>query len=150
MKRTLVLTALLAGLTFSLSAAAAPSSATLTIRHQLQGCHAWALNGGPYGVVQHIKIAKGGSLVVVNNDIMPHQLVKTFGPAISIKLIKAGGHMGMPMHGVGMMSHMGATTKVTFSHAGIYKLTTKAGEDYMEMGPTKGEDNVLRAIVHVS
>jgi hypothetical protein len=150
MKRTLVLTALLAGLTFSLSAAAAPSSATLTIRHQVRGCHAWALNGGAYTVVQHIRLAKGGSILIVNNDVMPHQVVKTSGPAIAAKLLRRGGMMGVPSHGVGMMSHMAATVKVTFAAKGVYKLTTKAGEDYMEMGPTIGEDNVLRAIVTVS
>jgi hypothetical protein len=33
---------------------------------------------------------------------------------------------------------------------GVYRLTTKFGEDYMPMGETVGEDNVLRAIVTVS
>jgi hypothetical protein len=32
----------------------------------------------------------------------------------------------------------------------VYRLTTKFGEDYMPMGETVGEDNVLNAIVTVS
>jgi hypothetical protein len=95
-------------------------------------------------------LAAGGSLTITNNDIMPHRIVKTSGPAISVKLIRSGGHMGVPAHGMGMMSHMGATVKVTFPAKGVYRLTTKAGEDYMEMGATIGEDNVLLLIVTVS
>ncbi len=152
MKRTpVVLTFLVAAVAvFAVAASAAPKTATVVIRHQLHGCHAWAVNGGGYKVVQRVRLAAGGSLTITNNDIMPHQVVKTSGPAISVKLIKAGGHMGVPSHGAGMMSHMGATVKVTFSSKGVYRLTTKAGEDYMEMGPTIGEDNVLRLVVTVS
>ena len=40
--------------------------------------------------------------------------------------------------------------KVTFSKAGVYKLTTKPGEDYMKGMKTIGEDNVLRLTVKVS
>jgi hypothetical protein len=50
----------------------------------------------------------------------------------------------------GLMGRPGATVKVTFPQAGVYKLTTKFGEDYMPMGDTIGEDNVLRAVVTVS
>jgi hypothetical protein len=39
---------------------------------------------------------------------------------------------------------------VKFPAKGVYKLMTKAGEDYMEGMKTTGEDNVLRAIVTVS
>jgi hypothetical protein len=150
MKRILVLTAVLTGLSFTLAASAAPQSGTLVIRHQLRGCHSWSLNGGAYKAAQHVTLARGGSLLVVNNDIMPHQLVKASGPAIAVKLVKVGGHMGVPTHGQGMMSHMGATVKVTFPAKGVYRLSTKAGEDYMEMGETIGEDNVLRLVVTVS
>jgi hypothetical protein len=46
---------------------------------------------------------------------------------------------------------MGATLKVTFTHAGLYHFTTKAGEDYPAMASMKtvGEDNVLRLTVRV-
>jgi hypothetical protein len=50
------------------------------------------------------------------------------------------------------MNHMSASVKVTFSKAGVYKLTTRAGEDYPSMKGMKtiGEDNVLRLTVKVS
>jgi len=48
------------------------------------------------------------------------------------------------------MAHMAATAKVRFAHAGVYRFTTKAGEDYMEGMKTIGEDNVLRLTVKVS
>jgi plastocyanin len=140
----------LTGLSFTLAASAAPRTGTLVIRHQLRGCHTWSLNGGAYKVAQHVSLAPGGSLEIVNNDVMPHQVVKASGPAIAVKLVSRGGMMGVPAHGPGMMSHMGATVKVTFPAKGVYRLTTKAGEDYMEMGETIGEDNVLHAIVTVA
>jgi hypothetical protein len=135
---------------FALAASAAPKNASLVIRHEVRGCHAWALNGGAYKPTQRVQLARGGSLLITNNDVMPHQVVKTSGPAMSVKLFRVGGHMGIPTRGVGMMSHMGAVVKVTFPAKGVYKLTTKAGEDYMEMGPTIGEDNVLQVVVTVS
>jgi hypothetical protein len=152
MKRILALAAALTGLVVVAAAAsAAPRNGTLVIRHQLRGCHTWSLNGGAFKATQTIHLARGGSLLVVNNDIMPHQLVKTSGPAISVKLVKAGNMgMGMSMAGRGMMSHMGATVKVTFHSAGVYRVTTRAGEDYMEGMKTIGEDYVLRATVVVS
>jgi hypothetical protein len=154
MKRILTLTIFAAVFAaFAISASAAPNGATLQIRHQVRGCHAWSLNGGAFKAVQTIHLARGGSLVVTNNDVMPHQLVKTSGPAIVVKLVRQGmmGHgMMKPPFAKGMMGRMGATLKVTFPAAGVYKLTTKFGEDYFDVGETIGEDNVLRAIVTVS
>ena len=49
-----------------------------------------------------------------------------------------------------MMARMGSRTKVTFGKAGIYKFTTKAGEDFMSGIKTIGEDNVLGLTVTVS
>lgn len=155
MKRTtVVLSVLVTALAaFALAASAAPKSATLVIRHQVHGCHAWSLNGGKMQVVQRIQLARGGSLVIANDDVMPHQLIKTSGPALVVKLIKPGvmgkGMMKGPF-AHGMMGRMDATLKVTFPAKGVYKLTTKAGEDYYNVGETIGEDNVLRAIVTVS
>jgi hypothetical protein len=154
MKRTLTLTVLGAAFAvFTLTASAAPTTASLTIRHQVRGCHSWSLNGGAFKAVHTIHLAKGGSLTIVNNDVMPHQLIKTSGPAMRVKAVDVGmmgaGMMKHPI-GQGMMGRMGATVKVTFLAKGVYKLTTKAGEDYMEGMKTIGEDNVLRAIVTVS
>jgi hypothetical protein len=139
---------------FALAAsAAAPQNGTLVIKHLVKGCHSWSLNGGKLLVVQNIHLAKGGSLVIQNFDVMPHQVVKTSGPAMIVKLVKPG-TMGMgmmnPPFARGMMGRMGATVKVTFPAAGVYKLTTKVGEDYMEGMKTIGEDHVLRAVVTVS
>jgi hypothetical protein len=96
---------------------------------------------------------QGRSLIVTNNDVMFHKLVKMAGPAVVFKLVK----VGSPMKGTiklpwapGLMGRPGATVKVTFPKPGIYRLMTKFGEDYMPMGETIGEDNVLHAIVAVS
>jgi len=50
----------------------------------------------------------------------------------------------------GLMNHMGATTTATFTNAGTYVLTTKAGEDYMTGFTTVGPDNPLTLKVIVS
>ena len=154
MKRILLLAALgTAVVTFAVPASAAPGSATLVVRHQIRGCHSWSLNGGPWKVMQHLRLARGGSIVVTNNDVMYHQIVKTSGPAILFRLLK----VGTPMKGTlklpwapGVMGRPGASVKITFPKAGTYRLTTKFGEDYMPMGETIGEDNVLRAVVVVA
>ena len=41
------------------------------------------------------------------------------------------------------------TLAVTFTKPGVYKFTTKAGEDFMSGVKTIGEDNVLRLTVTV-
>jgi hypothetical protein len=154
MKRTIFLAALgTAVLAIALPASAAPGGATLVIRHQIRGCHSWSLNGGAWKTTQHIRLTRGGSILVTNNDVMFHKLVKTSGPRVVFKLLK----IGTPMKGTvklpwapGLMGRPGATTKVTFPTAGVYRLTTKFGEDYMPMGETLGEDNVLHAIVTVA
>ena len=154
MKRTLLFTALGAAvLAIALPASAAPGGASLVIRHQVRGCHSWSLNGGAWKATQHFRLAKGGSLVVTNNDVMFHKIVKVSGPALSFHLLKTGsqtkGTVKLPW-APGLMGRPGATVKVTFPKAGVYRLTTKFGEDYMPMGETVGEDNVLHAIVTVS
>jgi hypothetical protein len=154
MKRILLLTALgTALIAFALPASASPGGATLVIRHQLRHCHSWSLNGGAWKAAQHIRLARGGSIVIVNNDAMYHRLFKMSGPPVVFKLLKPG----MAMKGTvklpwapGMMGRPGATLKVTFPKAGVYHLTTKFGEDYMPMPETIGEDNVLHAIVTVA
>jgi plastocyanin len=144
MKRVLVIVAafvLVAGLAAvgSAAIAKAPKSGTVMIRHQLRGCHTWAVNGGAYRATLATSLARGGTITFMNMDVMPHRLVKTSGPAIHFA--------GKPN-----MNHMNASVKVTFSKAGVYKLTTKPGEDYPSMKGMKtvGEDNVLRLTVKVS
>ena len=120
------------------AAAAAPTrDASLLIRHQVRGCHTWSFNAGSFKASQTLTLARGGRLTITNNDVMPHKLVKLSGPALTF--------------GPAGMSHMGATLKLRFMHAGVYHFTTKAGEDYpaMAMMKTVGEDNVLRLTVRI-
>ena len=84
---------------------------------------------------------------------MPHKLVETSGPALTITRRSAG----MPGQGMGlkgtfspaMLARMGAAAKLTFSKAGVYHFTTKPGEDYMAGMKTIGADNVLKLAVIV-
>jgi plastocyanin len=117
----------------------APKSAKIMIRHEVRGCHSWSVNGRAYRATLSTSLARGGTITFMNMDVMPHKLVKTSGPAIHFA--------GKPN-----MNHMSAAVKVTFSKAGVYKLTTKPGEDYPNMKGMKtiGEDNVLRLTVRVS
>jgi hypothetical protein len=144
MKRLLIILAgfsLGVGLTAALAVAAnhgsaTPHKASIVIRHQMHGCHAWAVNGGAYRTKQRITLRVGAMMTVTNNDVMPHKLVRLSGPALRITRAS--------------MSHMSATARVVFKHAGTYRIGTKAGEDYpgTEM-KTVGEDNVLRMTVTV-
>jgi hypothetical protein len=139
------------------SAAVPASHASLVIRHQVRGCHTWSVSGGPYRARQAVVLRRGGSITVTNNDVMPHTLIKTRGPAVRMTNLR-GSMMGGTMGGVmgtwssapGVMAHMGATTKVVFPKTGVYRFTTKAGEDYMSGMRTIGEDYVLRLTVTVS
>jgi plastocyanin len=124
--------------TNSQGAAKAPAKSTITIRHQLKGCHTWSANGGAYRATQQTTLARGGTITFVDNDVMPHKLVQKSGPAVRY-------------HGSPAMRHMSATVRVTFGKAGVYKFTTKPGEDYPGMAmKTVGEDNVLRLTVKVA
>ncbi len=153
-KRTLsILTAAVAAAVVAGAAAAAapPIHASLLIRHQLRGCHSWSVNGGPFSPSQAVVLSRGGSITVTNNDVMSHALIETSGPALRMTNLPTP--MGTGMRGPaapGVMAHMGATTKVLFSRPGVYRFTTKAGEDYMPGMKTIGEDNVLRLTVTVA
>ncbi len=153
-KRTLTISAALlaaALVTASLAAASStPRNAAILIRHQTRGCHTWAVNGGPFKASQTLTLAVSGSLTITNNDVMPHLLVKTSGPAVKLRNLQSPMGMGMKgTFGPGMMAHMGAITKVTFPAAGVYVFRTKAGEDYMPGMKTIGEDNMLKLVVRV-
>ena len=129
---------------------AAGATSTLVIRHQLHGCHSWSANGDPYRARQAIKLTRGGSISLTNNDVMPHKLIETSGPAAGITRLGAGAGRGMKgMMPPAMLARMGSSSKVTFSKRGVYTFTTKAGEDYMTGVKTVGEDNVLRLTVTV-
>jgi plastocyanin len=119
------------------SASAHGTAASLTIRHQVKGCHTWSFNGGPYKAAQSITLSRGATLAVKNNDVMPHKLARISGPAVQLR--------------TPLMNHMGAVARVRFTKAGIYHFKTKPGEDYSWAShlETKGEDNVLRLTVTV-
>ena len=114
----------------AVAVAASPRAATVTIRHQVQHCHAWSFNGGTYGAAAVGSVAKNGTVTVVDNDVMPHKLYQKSGPKAVFT-------------GTPAMAHMGASVKVTFPKAGVYVFGTKVGEDYMKGVKTVGEDNVL-------
>ncbi len=125
-----------AGASLLLAATASPQTGTtLTIRHQLRGCHSWSVNGGAFKPSQSVTVTKSASLTIVNNDVMSHKLVKVSGPALALTSAN--------------MNHAGATTHVKFARAGVYTFTTKAGDDYMKGVKTIGEDNVLKLKVTV-
>ncbi len=140
-----------AGALAASAGAAGASSAQVVIRHQYRGCHAWSVNGSPYKAAQSVKLAVGGTLTVSDNDVMAHLLLQKSGPAkvAFAKLPSAMRDMATPLHGPGLMAHMGAAVKVTFPKAGTYTFTTKPGEDYMPGVQTVGEDNTLKLKVIV-
>jgi plastocyanin len=130
-------TALVAGALATGAVGQGSSSATLTIRHATRGCHTWALAGGRSAATQRVTLAKGATLRVVNNDVMPHRFAQTRGAHAQI------------VHA--MMNHMGAKASVRFTQSGVYKFKTKAGEDYPGVHlKTVGEDSTLRLTVTVS
>jgi plastocyanin len=119
------------------SSASAHGTATITIRHQMKGCHTWSFNSGAYKATLKAQLSRGATLTFRNNDVMPHRLVGTSGPAVKVL--------------TPLMNHVGATARVRFTKAGVYKFKTKAGEDYSWASgmKTTGEDNVLRLTVTV-
>ena len=129
-----------AGFSASTSAATAqaPRSIKVVIQHQVRGCHAWSVNGGAVAASRSARVATGGSAMFVDNDIMPHKLILTKGPAVKFV-------------GNASMNHMGASVKVIFTRAGTYRFTTRFGEDYKGIDmKTIGEDNVLHLTITVS
>jgi plastocyanin len=132
--------------------AVASSNVRLTIRHQVRGCHAWAIGSSAYRASQTLKVKAGTTLTFTNNDVMPHRLVQLAGPSVRLHNLAAP-TTGMGLHGPfapGMMGRMGASTRLVLTKPGTYRFTTRAGEDYMAGMKTIGEDNVLRLTVTVS
>jgi plastocyanin len=119
------------------SASPAGGGATITIRHQMRGCHSWSFNSGPFKPSLSVSVKAGIVLKITNNDVMPHKLVQTAGPKMRIA------HPNM--------RRMGSSSVVTLGQKGVYRFTTKPGEDYAWAGSMKtvGEDNVLRLMVQV-
>lgn len=117
--------------------APAGSTGTIAIRHQTRGCHSWSFNSGPFKPALSVSVKAGTVLKITNNDVMPHKLIQTAGP--KARLTHAN------------MSRMATSATVKLEHKGVYRFTTKAGEDYAWASSMKtvGEDNVLRLTVRV-
>ena len=137
MKRTISVL-LVAGAALAVAAPASThaSGPVLVIQHQTRGCHAWSLNGGAFKASQTLTVNRGTHVEVGNNDVMPHKLVKVSGPVA--KFVPGA-----------MMNSAGEMSEIRFTKAGVYRFTTKAGEDYTNGIKTVGEDNVLRLTVRV-
>lgn len=130
------LAAVAAAFALAATASAAPT-VQIMIRHQVHGCHAWAVANGPYKAAQTIHVKAGTTLVFTDDDVMPHQLVELSGRKLALHRAD--------------MAHMGATTQVALTKPGTYRFGTKPGEDYKGVNaPTTGEDNVLSLVVVVS
>jgi plastocyanin len=119
------------------SAADAHSTATVTIRHQMRGCHSWSFNSGPFKASQSVTVKTGTVLRFTNNDVMPQKLVQAAGP--KMRLVHPN------------MLKMASSATVKLTQKGLYRFTTRAGEDYAWAGSmqTAGEDNVLHLTVRV-
>lgn len=140
MKRILIIlfaTALIAGALAVSAIARGPSSKTLTIRHQMRGCHTWAIAGGRSAATQRLTLEEGSTLRVINNDVMPHRFVQTSGR--HVRIVRA------------QLGRIGASAIVRFNERGVYKFTTKPGEDYprFQYMKTVGEDYTLRLTITI-
>ncbi|MFL5936300.1 MAG: hypothetical protein ACJ744_04025 [Gaiellaceae bacterium] len=138
MNRTItVLAALAAALVVAAPATSHASGPVLIIRHQMRGCHTWSVGvAGAAKVSQTVWLKRGVHLGIGNNDVMPHELVRVAGPRVSLP------------DGASMNS-IGAMIEVRFPKAGVYRFTTKAGEDYSKGMHTIGPDNTLKLRVIV-
>jgi len=117
--------------------ASAHAPKTITIRHQMRGCHMWSFANGPYKASLKMKVDQHATLRFVNDDVMPHKLMQLAGPKTAIA--KAN------------MNRIGAVAVLMFPGKGVYRFTTKPGEDYKGMAmKTIGKDNVLRLTVVVT
>jgi plastocyanin len=99
---------------------AAPASAapqmTITITHVMRGCHAWDLGQGSMRPTLSITVKRGTVVKFLNNDVMPHRLVRTAGPKLPIA------HANM--------NKMAGTATARFARKGVYRLTTIFGAFY--------------------
>jgi plastocyanin len=121
----------------AVSPAAAARTATITISHEMKGCHMWQIGSGKLKPDLTLTLKAGTSLRFVNDDIMPHILIQQSGP--KLKLVHPN------------MNRLSAAATTKLTRKGTYRFTTKAGEDYAIFAGHKtiGEDYVLHLTVHV-
>lgn len=134
-KRTIPLAAAVALVV--VSSAAAGGTATITISHEMRGCHMWQLGSGKLTPNLEVTLKAGTALRFVNDDIMPHRLIQSAGPRLT--LVRPN------------MNHLSAVSTVKLARKGTYRFTTKAGDDYKLFAGHKtiGEDYVLHLTVKV-
>jgi plastocyanin len=129
----------LAALSALVVTAAAPAggTGTITISHEMRGCHSWSFNSGPIKPSLSVNVKANTVLRFTNNDVMPHKLIQVAGPKVRLA------HPNM--------LKMASSATVRLTQKGIYRFTTKAGEDYSWAASmkTSGEDHVLRLTVRV-
>jgi plastocyanin len=129
----------LAALSALVVTAAAPAggTGTIAIAHEMRGCHSWSFNSGPIKPSLSVNVKAGTVLRFTNNDVMPHKLIQAAGP--KVRLIHAN------------MLKMASSATVKLTQKGVYRFTTKAGEDFAwaRSMKTSGEDHVLRLTVRV-
>jgi hypothetical protein len=119
-------------------ASAKPPSTSLMITHIVKGCHTWAVGTGtPVAPSTTLHVAPSTTVVITNNDVMPH-LLKSVSAAGAVLTTPA-------------MNRPGAKTTVAMpKQPGVYTFTTKAGEDYSKGIKTTGPDNTLKLKVIVA
>ena len=83
MKASLTLLAVAASAAAFAGQAVASSNIGITIRHQLVGCHSWAVGNGAYKPTQMVSIKAGTSLTFNDNDVMSHTIVQLAGPKLA-------------------------------------------------------------------
>jgi plastocyanin len=134
-KKTSVLAA--AAALLAVSPAAAARTPTITISHEMKGCHEWQLGSGKLAPSLTITLKAGTTLRFMNNDIMPHRLIQQSGPKLT--LVRPN------------MNRLSAVATTKLTRKGMYRFTTAAGEDYKIFAGHKtiGEDYILHLTVHV-
>src|SRR3954470_21046082 len=99
MRTTLIAAAAtIAATAFAASALASPGT-QITIRHQVQGCHTWAVGTTAFKAKQSITAQRRTTFVLRNNDVMPHTLFQISGPRVTLSGAR--------------LAHMGAATRFT-------------------------------------
>jgi plastocyanin len=133
--------ALVAALGMALAVPTASSAAplrTITITHVMRGCHAWDLGYGQMRPTMSVEVKHGALVKFVNNDVMPHRLVRVAGPRIQIR----GANM----------NRMAASATARFATPGVYRFKTFFGAFFpwaASMGSKIEKMNVLHLTVRV-
>lgn len=122
--------------------AATPASAaggrTITITHVMRGCHAWDQGHGPMQPTMSVTVKRGTMMRFVNNDVMPHRLIRISGPKVELK----GANM----------NRMAASASARFVKSGTYRFKTVFGAFFpwaVSMSAKIGKMNVLHLTVRV-